>query len=131
MPPYGFVWSNLFICDQNRTTPEDDVADKLREINILKDELRILQPDAVVFFTGWRLYDYTINKLFPGVIMNPVDGGDGKLLSQLSHPALPAESYRTYHPKYLQLQKKMSILDTIAERIKNSKKVRDPSTSSG
>jgi hypothetical protein len=123
VPPFGFVWSNLFICDQNRRTPEDDVADKLRDLSILKDELRILQPDVAVFFTGWRLYDYTIKKLFPGIIITPVDGGDGKLLSQLSDPALvlPTRSYRTYHPKYLRMQKKMAVLDWIADKIKNSK----------
>jgi len=121
VPLFGFVWSNLFICDQNSGTPEDDIADKLREISILKDELRILQPDVTVFFTGWSLYDYTIKKIFPGVVMTPVDEGDGKLLSQLSHPALPTRSYRTYHPKYLQLRDKMSILDWIVDKIKNSK----------
>jgi hypothetical protein len=117
VPPFGFVWSNLFICDQNQTTPEDDIADKLRELSVLKEELKILQPDAVVFFTGWTSYDYTIKKIFPGVLLIPVDGGDGKLLSQLSHPSLPVHSYRTYHPKYLRLQHKMSVLSTIAEKI--------------
>jgi len=121
IPPFGFVWSNLFICDQNRQTPEDDIADKLREISVLKDELRILKPDAAVFFTGWNPYDYTIKNIFSGVIMTPVDGGDGKLLSQLSHPALPTKSFRTYHPKHLQLDKKMFVLDWIADRIKNDK----------
>jgi hypothetical protein len=119
VPPFGFVWSNLFICDQNGKTPEDDIADKLREVSILKNELGILQPDAAVFFTGWRLYDYTIKKLFPGIIMTPVDGGDGTLLAQLSHPALPTQSYRTYHPKYLRLRNKMAVLDLIADKIKN------------
>ena len=124
VPPFGFVWSNLFICDQNKHTPEDAIADKLRGMSILKDELRILKPDAAVFFTGWRLYDYTIKKLFPEIIITPADGGDGKLLSQLSLPGstLPSLSFRTYHPKYLRLRNKMCVLDTIADKIKNSKK---------
>jgi len=121
VPAFGFVWSNLFICDQNKTTPENDIADKLREMSILKDELKILDPDAVVFFTGWNPYDFTIRALFPGVKMIPVDGEDEKILSQLSHPTLPPKSYRTYHPKYLRLRKKMSVLDLIADKIKNCK----------
>lgn len=59
VPPFGFVWSNLFICDQNQTTPQDDIADLLRGVSILKQELAILKPDVVVFFCGvepLRLY---------------------------------------------------------------------------
>ncbi|MCE0483309.1 MAG: hypothetical protein LV479_03620 [Methylacidiphilales bacterium] len=121
VPPFGFVWSNLFICDQNCKTPENDIGNKLRELSILKEELGILQPDAVVFLTGWYPYDYTIKKLFPGIVMTPEDGDDGKLLSRLSHPALPVQSYRTYHPKYLRLKRKMSVLDLITSKIRNYK----------
>jgi hypothetical protein len=113
VPPFGFVWSNLFICDQNQTTPQDDVADLLREHSILRKELAILQPDVVVFFTGWNPYDYTVRSLFPGIEIAPADGGEGKLLARLKHPDLPIRSFRTYHPKYLRLKGKMGVLDEI------------------
>ncbi len=116
VPPFGFVWSNLFICDQNKRTPENDIADKLRTMSVLQAEIDILQPHAIVFFTGWNPYDYTIDRLFQGNDKIPING-DGKLLAQLSHRGLPISSFRTYHPKYLRLKKQMFILDVIAEKI--------------
>ena len=48
----GFMWLNLFICDQDKETPREPVAEELRQVSLLREEVGILKPDAVVFFTG-------------------------------------------------------------------------------
>ncbi|MEO5721012.1 MAG: hypothetical protein ABIR71_06030 [Chthoniobacterales bacterium] len=93
---YGFAWLNLFCSDQEQRQPAVTLHDQLRDASLLADEIAILEPEAVVFFTGPN-YDYTIKRLFldaelidllPGVRIFRAEG-------------LPAATLRTYHPGYL------------------------------
>lgn len=48
--PFDFMWLNLFICDQNKTRPEEpNNAESLRQISLLREEISIAKPDVVVF----------------------------------------------------------------------------------
>jgi hypothetical protein len=50
--PFGFMWLNLYICDQNKDLPKEPAAEALRSVSLLRQEIEILRPDAVVFFAG-------------------------------------------------------------------------------
>ncbi|MBA3353744.1 MAG: hypothetical protein H0U23_15220 [Blastocatellia bacterium] len=50
--PFDFMWLNLFICDEKKGLPKGPNAESLRRISLLREEIFILEPDAVVFFTG-------------------------------------------------------------------------------
>lgn len=57
--PFAFIWLNLFICDQSKRLPKEPAAEQTRNISLLREEIAILRPDAVVFFYGanLRLHD--------------------------------------------------------------------------
>ena len=109
--PSAFMWLNLLICDQNQKTPTPEIIEKLRAISFLREEISILQPHAVVFFTG-PVYDYTIKhrQYFPDAEFEP----QLPLWSKVRAAGLPAKTARTYHPKYLRLKKQFGILDDIS-----------------
>ncbi len=111
---YTFAWLNLFPADQKQDLPSAEVADKLRDLNLLKEELAILEPNAVVFVTG-PVYDFTIRKLFPDVTFSDLCPG-AKIVQSA---ALPRGSVRTYHPNYLRRSKQFAVLDQIAAWIKS------------
>lgn len=51
-----------------------------------------------MFFTG-PYYDWILKSIFPGIEFEPVEGQ--RFLAKIRHPKLPDQSYRTYHPAYL------------------------------
>jgi len=67
---------------------------------LLAKEIETLKPDVVIMFTGPD-YDRYIDFEFAGVDFNEVDRHAPRVISKLFHPALPEETYRTYHPNYL------------------------------
>jgi hypothetical protein len=120
VPPMGFMWSNLFTCDENGKTPTDAVADVLRRFRILPNEIAILRPDAVIFLSGPN-YDYTVNAFFPNCQYTPVAPEiPTRQLAHLAHENLPPSSFRTYHPNSLRQQNKLDYLDKIAAAIRTS-----------
>lgn len=110
----SFAWLNVFPADQNRSTPSPAVADRLRELNLLGDELAIVKPDAIVFFTGPH-YDYTLRALFPDLTFHQLFPGADALKARRLQGAV---AVRTYHPNYLQQSKRFGLLDAIAGWIK-------------
>lgn len=116
VPEKGFVWANLVPCDQNRGRPVDCVLDALLSPQVFRREVRILAPDAVVFFTGPQ-YDAVLSRVFPGLRLEAEHGFGGKLLSRVVHPELPPASFRTFHPKYLRLRR-LEVLSPIADRVR-------------
>ncbi len=52
-PEGGFVWSNLIKADQYGGRPEPEVEEAIcRTFGVLPQEIEILKPDVVLFFTG-------------------------------------------------------------------------------
>ena len=116
------LWGNLNKVDQDRGRPAPDVESALcRVFPVLEHELRLAEPDLVVFFTG-PYYDGLIARHLPGVRIDPIPGfGNG--LRRLHHSTLPVSSFLTYHPKYLRLSKKWEpVLTRITEIYRTDRK---------
>ncbi|MHA6195825.1 hypothetical protein ACX3YG_15800 [Pseudomonas wadenswilerensis] len=77
-------------------------ADNIWRISagLLTRELEILNPDAVIFFTGPD-YDRYLELEFSGLVWAAVGEHGERRFAKLAHGALPAKSWRTYHPGYL------------------------------
>ena len=67
------------------------------KFNILKDEIKIINPDIVLFLTGHK-YDYHIEKQLKGVEFKTVENYDKKQFARVEHEVLPKKSFRIYHP---------------------------------
>lgn len=125
--PFCFVWSNLVKTDrikgQNRkgenigTRPFQPDEEWISQFSLLQEEVRILKPDAIVFFVGPYYCDRLI-KSYSGISFKPLTAGNP--LQQVSHDALPARSFLTYHPNYLWRSKRRFVIDAIASHIKSN-----------
>jgi hypothetical protein len=116
---YGFIWNNLLKVDLNKNRPSQLEEELGKEFPVLIEEIRILKPDVVVFFTG-PSYDNRIKKTFSNITFENINGFNSKELVRLQHKDLPEKTFRTYHPKYLFLSLKNTgkydlILDSIIE----------------
>lgn len=67
------------------------------KFNILEDEIRIINPDIVLFLTGHN-YDNYIEKQLSGVDFKAVKGYKEKQFARVEHKVLPEKSFRIYHP---------------------------------
>ena len=110
--PFGFMWLNLYICDQNKRLAAKSVTEALRSVSLLRQEIGVLRPDAVVFFAG-RAYEYAIThrQYFPDAVFCP----HSRLWSEVRASGLPKAAAKTYHPKYLRLSKQFGVLEEISE----------------
>lgn len=114
------IWSNLCKVDTLKYPALEEIL--FKDFNVLQEEIKESSPDVVLFFSGPG-YDRYIMKLFDGIHCLPVDGFSKVELAQLSHPMLPKNSYRTYHPRKLfHFGKKVKdhFLDTIISMIKDA-----------
>jgi hypothetical protein len=91
----GFVALNASVVDQGGDTPNPELQAAIIGTGLLPEEIRILEPDVVVFHTG-PAYETWLDGWFPGLHRE----GDS-MLAQLTAPGLPALTFRTYHPRYL------------------------------
>lgn len=99
-PADGYVWADLVKVDENQQRPSDAIeCDWAKQFNVLPDELAILRPDVLIFFTG-PYYDDRLCQTFPGAQLIPLLETDSSI-ARVEHPALPPHTYRTYHPGYL------------------------------
>ena len=93
---YDFIWTNLLKVDQNKQRPNKSIEDKICELSMLQNEIRITKPNVIVFFTG-PTYDDIIQKTFPNSKIKKLN----EYISLIEHDSLPKNSYRTYHPNFL------------------------------
>lgn len=102
------AWTNLrkFSFDEEPKKYLEENIQKIidEEFNILADEIKIINPDIVLFLTGYR-YDNDIKKQLSGVEFSNVSGYNINQFSRLKHSVLPYNSFRIYHPGYLQRSK--------------------------
>ncbi len=116
------LWTNLFRMSISgcsvikEGTPKE--VEQLRDASrdVLHAELRILQPTAVIFFTGPN-YDGNLDAVFPGLERSSFDEFDRRTVAQLTHPSLPTKAWRTYHPAYLQRSGQWRIINTISDQL--------------
>lgn len=73
-PSDASVWANLVKVDQAKQRPPAEVdRDWFEQFNVLAPEMRILQPDVAIFFTGPH-YAQRLLESFPGARIVPVRG---------------------------------------------------------
>ena len=99
------MWSNVSRCDysaQSILQAPEEVREELvtSQKNILLRELEILKPHACVFFSG-PYYDPMLSVSFPDCKFLPCASQPVQKLAHLIDSSLPAASFRTYHPNYL------------------------------
>lgn len=116
------LWTNLFRVAFKETsvvkcgTPEE--AKLLHSVSapVLRCEIEILNPTAVVFYTGPD-YDPYLLGTFEGAKLTAIVGHPERELAAVSHPSLPAKTYRTYHPAYQNRSGKWGITDWICQQL--------------
>lgn len=119
--PAAAVFTNVVRCAGNfgagypiHRVPVDSRRHFLNaQSHVLATELAILKPTLCIFTSGPQ-YDWLINKQFlscRSTHFSLMDSGGPqiintrKLSAKLQHPFLPHNTYRTYHPGYLQRAK--------------------------
>jgi len=99
----SFLWNNVIKIGRlgKPGSPEELFTKiQLELLPVLKEELRILNPDLILFFSGPR-YDRFIQEQFQHVEFTPVQGYRQTELSRIHIKEYPKLAYRTYHPNYL------------------------------
>lgn len=112
----GLLWTNLSKIDQNQTTPDyEHVENNFDGYKLLEREIELTRPDAVVFLTSWN-QDELITRIFPRVEFQECKNIESRYLVKLSHDKLPENTYRTYHPRFLNSLTSKYSIDEIIER---------------
>ncbi len=123
---YRILWTNLFRCacesgsiiravQRGKLAPGDLKSILKFQRGLLGRETCILKPKAVVFFTGPTAdYENELQSEFPRREFVPIQGYDPRELARVVDVALPALSFRTYHPAALRRHHKWDFLDEIA-----------------
>jgi len=123
VPPDGgfhddFIWSNLAKVDEKQKCPKQDILDVLMSaFPIVPVEISIAQPDVVVFFTGPD-YDDLIETTFPETRFHAVGKYRVRELAVLENDRIPSLSFRTYHPRFLRMQKRGDLVAEILRTIR-------------
>ena len=123
----SILWTNVFRMDVDNNSVIKNATDQERQSiyeitsGLLSDELSILNPKVVIFFTGPD-YDEAIKRQFPNVHFNGFAQHELRKVARLIHPSLPECTIRTYHPKYLRLSRQWEILTDIEIFIKSNLK---------
>lgn len=98
---FSCAWTNLNKFDFGGKSPQGEHKKVISDVDdLLIQEIDLLDPDIVLFFTGPN-FDNRIRNIFPEISYNEVEKFTERELALLKHPKLPANSYRTYHPRYL------------------------------
>lgn len=103
-----FTWVNLreFSFNEAPKTSLGKEAQSIidNEFNILEEEIKIINPDIVLFLTGPN-YDYYIKVQLNGVEFKTVENYHIRQFARVEHKSLPKNSFRIYHPLYLRYRK--------------------------
>jgi len=97
-----WMWTNLFKFGKasGKGAPSDGVNSlELKYFNVLREEIRILDPTCIVFMTGPN-YDHLLKQRIPDVAFSRMGDFTLRQLAKLSSEFLPDTSYRIYHPGY-------------------------------
>ncbi|MCX6227094.1 MAG: hypothetical protein NTV01_20485 [Bacteroidia bacterium] len=101
---YSCAWTNLNKYDLDSKRPFGNFEKEISKFDsILIDEIKILKPDACIFFTG-PSFDLRIKSLFNGIVFEKIENWDMKQLCRIIHEILPELTFRTHHPKSLRIR---------------------------
>lgn len=86
---------------------KDEVQNLIyKKFNFLKEEIKIINPDIVLFLTGPDYDDY-IKAQLDGVKFHKLENSDyeKRQFARVEHKALPKKSFRIYHPNRIRFIK--------------------------
>ncbi|MFS8367073.1 hypothetical protein ACJRO0_06220 [Acetobacter oryzifermentans] len=88
---------------------------------LLRNELEILCPNAVIMLTSSKYDDFIWNAFpYPELTLNPIENNIAETkLGKFSMPNLPFAIYRTYHPQGLRFTGHWDWIQDICNLIKN------------
>lgn len=100
-PSTGFLWTNLLRHDGYNGKVSDEVEKRIsyHKNYVLRKELEILKPNAIVFVSGPN-YDYILENSFDGLKKNKIDNKPEREMCFINHINLPEKTIRVYHPNY-------------------------------
>lgn len=102
--PCSCAWTNLNRFDQDHAPPKGEVLAQITTLDFLvREEITALLPDVCVFFTHKR-HDDRLTALYDGLTFENLPGLPADDFVRLRHPALPANTFRTPHPKSIRLR---------------------------
>jgi hypothetical protein len=122
-PSTSFLWNNIIKIgkDWSKGAPPESVLTwQDHWFGVLREEMQILSPDVVIFFTGPN-YDRFIEKAFGPFTAEPVGAKTTRQLARLVSEHLPVASFRTYHPNYLWRHGFYDYLKDIVGEVKKSR----------
>ena len=97
----GSLWTNLSKVDQEGTGVNQFVRSTNKMgYELLIKEIEITKPDIIIFLTSWK-EDDTLKNLFNKLTLRNIEGLPYKYLIRLDSALLPVNSFRTYHPRFL------------------------------
>ena len=120
-PENGFetsvLWTNLFRMSlDSGSVIKNGNAEEIKlirdsAIDLLRNEISILQPTEIIFFTG-PSYDEHLKAQFPGIQFLDFCQHPARKASVVVHPFLP-HAWRTYHPAYLSRSRDLHLVDEV------------------
>ena len=103
-----FAWVSLrkFAYNEKHAYPLSSEIQNIidNEFNILEEEIKIINPDIVLFLTGPD-DDFYIEKQLKSVEFKAVENYDIREFARVEHEALPKNSFRIYHPNRIRFIK--------------------------
>ena len=99
----SFTWNNIIKVGRScrKGTPSESVLRwQDNWFKVLKEEVRILQPNVIIFLTGPN-YDKYIKKALGPFTLEPIGNRTDRQLARVKCDGLPEAAFRTYHPNYL------------------------------
>jgi hypothetical protein len=111
----GYVWNNLLKIGKCESgTPQNGLLNEtLKYFNVIPQEIELLKPDILLFFTGPN-YDQYISERIGEFSVESIEGFDNRAFCKLNFKHLPVKlALRTYHPAYLQRTKRNDIFNAI------------------
>lgn len=116
------LWTNLLRFDIDggsvlrNCRPDELKALLAAQHGILEREIEVLDPHAVVFFTGPN-YDRILLGEFPSTKFEPIDDYPARQFARINADGLPRTSFRTYHPGYLNRSGRWDWLNRLSDLI--------------
>lgn len=102
--PHSWAWTNLNRFDQNGRAPAGDILERMKTLDFLvREEVSMLQPDILIFYTN-RSRDDRLRNLYGGLQIDRIDQLPWPHFARLRHPELPALTFRTPHPKSIRIR---------------------------
>ena len=115
----SLLWNNLVKIGkyENKGSPSQEILEwQDNWFDIVREEVRLLNPDYVIFFTG-PYYDKFIYRIFHDASFEPVNERNERQLARVKSIHLPIKTIRTYHPNYLWRHGFYKYLDEIVNAI--------------